>query len=123
MPQRILVVENSLEYRLLLQRVIEGMGYEAQVADRATTAWRLIGAEPAALLLLDIKMPPLHGHEFLKYIRRRGCTTPAIVISGYLTPEVLQQLRGLGVRRIVAKPFKIQRLATEIHEAIGGPDA
>lgn len=123
MPQRILVVENSLEYRALLQRVIEGMGYEACIAERATTAWRLISAAPAALVLLDIKMPPLHGHDFVRFIRQRGCAAPVIAISGYLTPEVLQQLQRLGVRRVIAKPFKIQRLANEIHEAIGGPDA
>lgn len=123
MPQKILVLENDLEYRRLLGQVVEGMGYEARIVSRATEAWKMLQSDPVSLVLLDIKMPVVHGDSFLKYIRAHGCQAPVIVVSGYFTPKVFEQLKRHGVRKVIAKPFKVKRLAADIHEVIGKPDA
>lgn len=123
MPRKILILENSPEFQQLLGRVVASMGHEACLAERATDAWKMLQGGPVALVLLDIKLPLVHGEEFLKYIRAHGCQAPVIAISGYLTPKVLEQLKRYGVRKVIAKPFKVRRLAADIDEVLGGRDA
>ena len=122
MTQKILVLDNSAEYRQLLEQVVVGMGYEARVTDRATEAWRILQKDPHDLVLMDVKMPSVHGDQFLKYIREKGFSAPVIAISGYLTPKVIEQLRKYRISRVLSKPFTIRRLAAEINETIGAPD-
>ena len=93
MTQKILVLDNSPEYRQLLEQVVVGMGYKACVTDGATEAWKILQTDPHDLILMDVKMPAVQGDQFLKYIRK-----------------------------MLAKPFTIRRLAAEIHETIGEPD-
>lgn len=122
MAQKILVVDNSPEYRQLLEQVVVGMGYIDVVADRATEAWKILQTDAHDLVLMDVKMPGVHGDQFLRYIRKKGFGGPVIAISGYLTPDVLEQLQKYHVSKVLAKPFTVKRLAAEIHEAIGAPD-
>ncbi len=120
MPKRILIVDNSQEYRDLLRDISLAMGYETSTADRATEAWAILQRESISLMLLDIKMPAIHGDDFVRYIRKKGTQVPIIVISGYLTPKVLEVLLEHEVRKVVAKPFKVQRIAGEISKVMEG---
>ena len=121
MSKRILIVEDAGEFRLLLQEVVEAMGYEPVVAERATEGWRIMQKKPVSLILLDLKMPQIMGHNFIKFVRERGIQVPVIVVSGYLKPKVLESLLQYGIRTIISKPFKIQRLTREIGNALS-PD-
>ena len=56
----------------------------------------------------------------IRYIRKKGTQVPIIVISGYLTPKVLEVLLEYEVRKVVTKPFKIKRIASEISSVIEG---
>lgn len=119
MPKRILIVDNSQEYRDLLRDISLAMGYEVLTADRATEAWAILQRESISLMLLDIKMPAIHGDDFVRYVRKKGTQIPIIVISGYLTPKVLEVLLEHEVRKVVAKP-KVQRIAGEISKVMEG---
>ena len=118
MSQRILIVEDNTEYRQMLEEIVQALGYRVAAVTRASDAWRVMEEDPVALLLLDIKMPKVRGDDFLKFIRKKGLDTPVIVISGYLTPQVVESLRQSQVRKVIAKPFRVQRLAMEISEAL-----
>ncbi len=122
MTQKILVVDNSPDYRQLLEQVVVGMGYIAKVTDRATEAWKILQKDVYDLVLMDVKMPAVHGEQFLKYIRNKGYGGPVIAISGYLTPNVVEQLKKYHISKILAKPFTVVRLAADIYETIGDPD-
>ena len=59
-------------------------------------------------------MPQVKGHDFVRYMHKKGKRVPTIVISGYLNPEVVELLLEFQVRKVVTKPFKVQRLTREI---------
>jgi DNA-binding NtrC family response regulator len=118
MAKRVLIVEDSEDFRLLIQEIVEAMGHEVVVAERATEAWRVMQKSPVSLVLLDIKMPKIKGHAFLKYIREKGLQVPVIVVSGYLNPGVMEVLLEYRVRQVISKPFKIQRLTREISQIL-----
>lgn len=114
MSKSILIVENSLDYQELMSEIVVAMGYEAIIADRATAAWEILEKREVALILLDIKMPSVHGHLFMQFIRKRGKLMPVIAISGFLTPEVFESLRASQIATVIAKPFKVRRLTEEV---------
>ncbi len=118
MAKSILIVENSLEYQQLISEIVVAMGHEAIAVDRATTAWETLQQRDIALVLLDIKMPSVHGHHFMRFIRKHSKQLSTIVISGFLTPAVIESLRESQVSTIIVKPFKVRRLTEEIARAL-----
>lgn len=121
MSKRILVVDNDQIHRQILCEIAEGIGYEAVAVERAMEAWKVLQEQTISLILLDIKMPRVHGHQFLRYIRGKGKVTPVIVISGYMRREVLEEIRNTErVVGILAKPFTVRRVAQEISRALEG---
>ena len=118
MSQRIVIVENSPEYRQVLMDIVQALGYQAEAVDRASEAWRSISRDPASLILLDIKMPAMNGDDFLKFLRSQGEEVPVIAISGYLTPKVMEKLLQNRVQKVITKPFTVQRLARDISEVL-----
>ena len=121
MSQQILIIENDREWHEMLQEIVEAMGYDSHVVNRATEAFKILDNYAISLILLDIKMPVVHGHQFVRYLRKQGKNTPIIVISGYLTPEILEVLLDYKVRKVIAKTqFKVQRLAQDITAVLGG---
>lgn len=121
MSKRILIVDNDQDHRQILSEIAEGIGYEAISVDRATAAWKVLQDQSISLILLDVKMPQVQGHQFLHFIRKRGKDVPVIVISGYLKREVLETLVGEpGVLSVLAKPFTVRRVAQEISKALEG---
>ena len=63
-------------------------------------------------------MPGIHGHQFLRYIRKQGTRIPVIVVSGYLSPEVLEVLKAFDVSQVIVKPFKVMRLAQGVNKVL-----
>lgn len=119
MSTQILIVENSAEYRDMLQEIVEGIGYQTLVASKAAEAVRILEDNIISLILLDIKMPAIHGHQFLKHIRKQGKRMPVIVISGYLTPDILEVLQDNGVANVLVKPVTVRRVAQEVAKVLG----
>ncbi len=118
MAKRVLIVENTQDYRQVLQEIVEGLGYQAEAVNRATEALKVINRDVISLILLDIKMPSLRGDVLLQYIRKGGKRIPVVAVSAYLTPEVLEVLRDNGVRQAIAKPFRVRRLAQAVRQAL-----
>ena len=86
-PSRILVVDDTPFNRRLLVRLLEGIGHvavEAPDGRQALDRLRDADAEPIDLVLLDIVMPDMDGHETLAALKADGALRdlPVIVISG-----------------------------------------
>jgi len=86
-PARILVVDDTPFNRRLLVRLLEGIGHSAvEAADGREALGRLRdpGADPIDLVLLDIVMPEMDGHETLAALKADDALrdVPVIVISG-----------------------------------------
>jgi len=110
----ILTIDNDENVRTTIVDIIEALGYRCLEASSARGAFDILEKEIIDLVLLDIKMPNVHGHQFLSVMRERGFVTPIIVISGYLQKDVIKQVAGLGVKGILSKPIRIKRFSEEI---------
>jgi DNA-binding NtrC family response regulator len=67
---------------------------------------------------------PYWGNHFLSHIRKQGKVTPVVVVSGYLRREIVEEIvTRQRVTAVLAKPFTVKRVASELHKALEGTAA
>lgn len=113
MSQRILIAEDNPHISTALSALLQRRGFVSEtVADGVTALTRIVAAPPD-LLLLDLKLPRLHGVDLLKKLRASAKTQalPVIVMSAvYKGDKYVQAAQALGVSHYLEKPFKPQAL-------------
>jgi len=122
LARTILSVENDEMIRDMIVDMVESLGHRCLEAPNARKAMELIERERIDLLLLDIHMPAVRGHQFLRFIRNRGYNIPVIIVSGYLQKDLLNQVKDLDVQGVLAKPIHVKRFAEEIDKVFAALD-
>lgn len=112
----ILVVEDDLVSRKLLDRKLSAAGYRVSVLSDGESARSELEKNPPALLLLDIRLPGLSGLELLKWLRGEPSLRrlPVILISGLDRPEDVVRGLELGASDYVTKPISFPVLLARI---------
>jgi len=109
----ILVVEDDAAIRGLVSEVLRDDGYQVQEAANGAEALANVRAQRPDLIVLDLMMPVMDGWTFVKECRRAmWCgEVPILVTSAsHDLPRTADQLRALGVRTCLAKPFDLDGL-------------
>src|SRR5579864_3307066 len=86
----ILVVEDDLDIREGIQEILEDEGYEVFTAGNGQEALDLLRTIPTpGLILLDLMMPVMDGHQFLELFREQAAyaLVPVVVVSAGITVE------------------------------------
>jgi CheY-like chemotaxis protein len=112
--QNILVVEDNENARRLLDTILRSAGYEVTMAPDAEEGLRVLESDtPVDLILLDLFLPGADGVQFLR-MRAEMQTDrqlPVIVVSATEDLDTLRpQLRELGAKLALRKPFDVQEL-------------
>jgi DNA-binding response OmpR family regulator len=107
---RVLIVDDELEMRQLLQVVCEVEGHETREAATVPEALDLWRRWTPSCILLDLLIPGHPGTEVVRRVRMAGDQTPIIVISGELRPDWVALVKRFGVTAIVAKPFDVDEV-------------
>ena len=104
----ILVVDDNAEHVFLLRKCLNTYYYVAiTVAEDGEQALRLLaspGYRPN-LILLELNLPRLHGHDVLRRIRRRNPTIPIVVLSTSRSQEDISQAYAAGANMYAEKPW------------------
>lgn len=121
---RILVVEDD-EMTLdmtsgMLERALSADGAEIVSSSSANKALEMAEGGDFALLVIDLVMPELSGIELADELRRRGCQTPVLFVSGYVDHEFAQQLEFQANRSFLAKPFEAGEIEAKARQMIKG---
>ncbi len=112
--QRILVVDDEPSQRDVLGAMLEVLGYAVTTAGSGDEALALMRKERFALLVLDMAMPGLNGHETYAAALRIEPQQKAIVSSGLLEPDDVRIATALGISTFLRKPYKLAELAAAI---------
>ncbi|HXG40143.1 MAG TPA: HD domain-containing phosphohydrolase [Candidatus Limnocylindrales bacterium] len=118
---RILVVEDDIANRVLLQRLLERDGYEVVAAvSEGHAALRVIANERPDLVLLDIGLPGLDGLEVCRRLRadRRTATLPVILLTGRTSVEDVVAGLDAGADDFLSKPYHEAELLARIRSAL-----
>jgi DNA-binding response OmpR family regulator len=112
--QNILVVEDNENTRRLLETILRSAGYEVTPAPDAEEGLRILhGDAPVDLVLLDLFLPGADGIQFLRSRAEMEADhqPPVIVVSATEDMDTLRpQLRELGAKMALRKPFDVQEL-------------
>jgi DNA-binding response OmpR family regulator len=118
--QNILVVEDNENTRRLLETILRSSGYEVTLAPDAEEGLRVLhGDTPIDLVLLDLFLPGADGIQFLRLRAEMepDRQPPVIVVSATEDMDTLRpQLRELGAKMALRKPFDVQELLNGVRE-------
>jgi len=114
----VLVVDDFLSVRLLLQTILRSTGYKVSAVSDGRQALAFIQEHRPDLIILDLGMPDIDGLKFLKRIRKMGINIPVIILTGSDNSYVVKGLK-LGANGYVKKPFKDQDILPIVEELLG----
>ena len=117
MSARILVVDDNLANRRLLQAKLEARYFEVLLAENGQRALEIAAAEAPDIILLDVMMPGMDGYEVCEHLKAAPGTAfiPVIMVTALSQQE--HRLKGLqaGADDFVTKPFDDFSLITRIN--------
>ena len=122
MAQRILLAENNSQLATAIAEVLSRQSFAVERVADGVAALRAIAAAPPTLLLLDLKLPGLHGIELLRKLRQspRTASLPVIVLTGSDKSDACHDAaKKLGVRHCLEKPFKVSALLSAVRTELG----
>lgn len=110
----ILIVEDEPNMRLGLKDNLEFEGYEVEFADDGEAGLQKILDNDYDLILLDVMMPKMSGFDVCRAIRKKGITTPVILLTA--KDQEIDKVLGLelGADDYVTKPFSLRELLARI---------
>lgn len=121
MAPRILIAEDNDRIAAPMQALLRRHGMAAERAGDGVEALSRIASEPPDLLLLDLKLPRLHGIDLLKKLRQSPRTRelPVIICTGvYKGDRYAEAARRLGVSAYLEKPFRAEALLGAVRGAL-----
>jgi two-component system cell cycle response regulator DivK len=116
MKQRILIVEDQEDNRRILRDLLSKAGFELLEATTGQEGVRLAEVNRPDLILMDVQMPVLDGHEATRRIKAQPelRNIPIIVITSYALSGDDAKAKAAGADAYVAKPFSPRALLTTI---------
>ncbi len=115
---RILVVDDEPAVRLVLQRILEGLGYHVVTAANGQEALDKIPQLNIRVVLLDIMMPGMSGMEVLQQITTNWPETCVIMVTAVADAQTAIEAMKLGAYDYITKPFMRDDVAQKVQEAI-----
>lgn len=111
---KILIVEDEPNMRLGLKDNLEFEGYEVDLAADGEAGLQKILDLNFDLILLDVMMPKLSGFDVCKTIRKKGVSTPVILLTA--KDQEIDKVLGLelGADDYITKPFSLRELLARI---------
>jgi two-component system chemotaxis response regulator CheY len=101
---RILVVDDDEFERTLSRTILQDAGHELRFAPNGEVALRIFKSQKFDVVITDLSMPNLDGHELIKELRALDPDVRVIVISG-MSAEKLERAAVLGASFVIAKPY------------------
>jgi DNA-binding NtrC family response regulator len=118
--ERILIVEDDRELRELLVEVLGDAGYQPLAFASAGAALASIDQSgPGDLVLTDLIMPGMQGHELLTEVRRRAPELNVVVMTAFGSIDSAIELVKAGAFDYLTKPLATDDLLQSVQRALG----
>jgi two-component system response regulator HydG len=118
LPSRILVADDDEGVRVGLIANLELEGYQVAEARDGAEAIKLIRANSYDLIVSDVVMPSATGVEVLSVVRQQRLDTPFILISAFVSEDLVTRALGDGLFAMLYKPFAMDRILEVVARAL-----
>jgi two-component system, response regulator FlrC len=112
----ILVVEDNPELREALSDTLEYAGYKVMAADCAESALTTLADSPADMVISDINMDGMDGHELLQQVRASFPLMPVVLITAFGSIGSSVRAMREGAVDYLLKPFKPEHLLATVEK-------
>ena len=116
--QRVLVVDDELNMRRVLEIMLHKMGHETRTASDGQEALALVQHESFDLVLTDLRMPKLDGIGLLDALRTQGIEVPVIILTAYGSVEGAVAAMKQGAYDYILRPFDVEAVERIITRAL-----
>jgi two-component system KDP operon response regulator KdpE len=116
-PLKIMIVDDEPPIRKLLRMGLGTQGYDVLEASNGQIALDLLTQEPA-LIILDLGLPDIQGHDLLRMIRARNESVPIVVLSSRGDEAGKVEALDLGADDYLTKPFGMDELLARMRAAL-----
>lgn len=120
--KRILVIDDEDDIREVAQASLEIMaGLDVIVACSSQEGLEKAETEQPDAILLDVMLPGMDGLSVFKHLQDNPATQhiPVILLTAKVQASDQRRFADLGVKAMIAKPFKPARLAHQLLEVLG----
>lgn len=111
--KKILVVEDNNFVRMQIVKFLQAEGFETVEGMNGDEALQKMDSS-IDLAIVDVRMEPINGFEFIKVIRADDYKTPVILVTGDQDPELLSDASRMGVAAVLMKPVQRERLVKTV---------
>jgi CheY-like chemotaxis protein len=116
---RVLVVDDNVDIQDALTLALEEEGVEVACASNGREALQALERGLPDLIVTDIKMPVMNGHEFARDARERfGAKLPPIIVLT-AADNAAARAAEVGAQGWLAKPFDLQTFRSEVEKHLG----
>jgi len=118
----ILVIDDELQVREILQQMLERKGYSVCLAENGVEAMETCKNQNLDLVIVDMVMPEKNGLETIKELKRDYPSIKIIAISGghMIGPKrYLDNAKTFGADRFFEKPFSSGEILGAVEELVG----
>jgi two-component system response regulator AtoC len=116
--KRILVVDDEVKMRRLLELSLKNMGHEVCLAADGEAALAAFDQSSFDLVLTDLRMPRMDGLALLRALRERGEEVPVIVLTAFGTIESAVEAMKLGAADYIIRPFEMETVELAVTRAL-----
>jgi len=115
---RILIVDDQPKLLQSLQALLKINGYQADLAVGGAEAIRKLKEQSYSLLLLDLQMPCINGHQVQQYVCDQEIDVEIVVVSGDSAFRAVKEALRNGAYDFIRKPFAPEELLMTVKNAL-----
>ena len=116
--EKILIIDDDRTLQKPLKHAFEAEGYLPDFATDGAAGLEAFRAAPPVLVLLDLKLPKVHGREVCRAIKNQAPQIPIIILSASADEVDKVLLLELGADDYVTKPFSPKELMARVHAVL-----
>jgi DNA-binding response OmpR family regulator len=113
-----LIVDDEPAIRQATARALRGLGFQCDLAADGQQSLQLLSANNYRLVLTDLRMPEVNGHQLAIEVLRKPDRPVVIVITGVMEERLERDLRARGVDDILFKPVNYPVVAARAKELV-----
>lgn len=115
----ILAAEDSMDNQELLSLYLRDTGARLEVVGNGIEAVKLVAVEKFDLILMDIQMPEMDGHEAVAKIRQGGWLGPIVALTAHAQVSERERALKNGFDDYLVKPFSKDNLWKTVRKHLG----
>jgi chemosensory pili system protein ChpA (sensor histidine kinase/response regulator) len=119
---KVMVVDDSISIRKYVQRFLDRMGYDVEVASDGMEALNIMGRMKFDAVITDLEMPVMHGYDLMAEIKKNPAlmNIPIIVLTSRAGEKHRQKALEMGAQDYLVKPFEEQEMLGALKKLLSG---